>query len=118
AGNLVDLSLAVDLHIEKDRRCSVTYRYHLLNLTDRAVNRAPRDLWFQHSRGRLELVALREGPTKNAIQGLPTADNVPQFACQLSPAIEPGESASFGYTCSSAEFQKDLYWRQAFARYT
>lgn len=118
AGNLVDLSLAIDLHIEQDGRCSVTYRYHLLNLTDRPVDRAPRDLWFQHSRGRLELVALREGPTKNAIQRLHTADNVAKFACQLSPAIEPGESATFGYTCSGAEFQKDFYWRQAFARHT
>lgn len=118
AGNLIDLSLAIDLHIEPDGLCSVTYRYHLLNLTDRPVNRAPRDLWFQHSRGNLELVALREGATKNAIQRLHIANNVAKFACQLSPAIEPGESATFGYTCSGAEFQRDFYWRQAFARYT
>jgi hypothetical protein len=118
AGNLVDLSLAIDLEIDRDGLCSVTYRYHLLNLTDRAVNRAPRDLWFQHSRGKLELVALREGSTINAIQRLHTADNVAKFACQFSPPIEPGESATFGYTCTGAEFQKDYYWRQAFARYT
>jgi len=118
AGNLVDLSLAIDLHIARDGLCSVTYRYHVLNLTDRAINRAPRDLWFQHSRGKLDLVALREGPTKNAIQRMHTADNVAKFACQLSPPMEPGESATFGYTCSGAEFQKDYYWRQAFARYT
>jgi hypothetical protein len=118
AGNLVDLSLAIDLHVEKDGCCSVAYRYHLLNLTDRPVTRAPRDLWFQHSRGRLQLVPLREGPTKNAIQRLHTADNVAKFACQLSPAVEPGESATFGYVCSGAEFRQDFYWRQAFARYT
>lgn len=118
AGNLVDLSLTIDLHIAEDGLCSVTYRYHVLNLTDRPVNRAPRDLWFQHSRGKLELTALREGPTKNAIQRMHTADNVAKFACQLSPSIEPGESATFGYTCSGAEFRKDYYWRQAFARHT
>lgn len=118
AGNLVDLSLTIDLHIQKDGHCTVTYRYHSLNLTDHSVNRAPRDLWFQHSRGKLELAALREGPTKNAIQRLHTADNIAKFACQISPAMDPGESARFGYTCSGAEFKEDFYWRQAFARYT
>lgn len=118
AGNLVDLSLTVDLTIESDGLCAVTYRYHQLNLTNHSVNRAPRDLWFQHSRGPLALIALREGPTKNAIQRLHTADNIAKFACQLSPAIQPGESARFGYTCSGAEFQQDWYWRQAFARHT
>lgn len=118
AGNLVDLSLAIDLHIAVDGLCSVTYRYHSVNLTDRPVNRAPRDLWFQHSRGPLELVALRESPTKNAIQRLHTADNIAKFACQLSPAIQPGEAARFGYTCSGAEFRTDYYWRHSFARYT
>ena len=117
AGNLVDLSLTIDLQIAADGLCSVTYRYHSLNLTDRPVSRAPRDLWFQHSRGKLELTALRDGTTKNALQRLHTADNVAKFACQLSPPIQPGESATFGYTCSGAEFREDWYWRQAFARY-
>ena len=118
AGNLVDLSLTVDLHIQTDGLCSVTYRYHSLNLTDGPVHRAPRDLWFQHSRSKLDLVALREGPTRNAIQRLHSADNIAKFACQLSPPIQPGETARFGYTCSGAEFREDYYWRQAFARYT
>ena len=118
AGNLVDLSLSIDLVIAADGVCSVTYRYQSLNLTDRPVMRAPRDLWFQHSRGKLELTALREGTTKNVLQRLHTADNMAKFACQLSPAIQPGESATFGYTCSGAEFRGDWYWRQAFARYT
>lgn len=118
AGQLVDLSLTVDLHIAADGVCTVTYRYQSLNLTDRAVQRAPRDLWFQHSRNKLQLTALREGQTKNAIQRLHTADNIAKFACQLSPPIEPGEAATFGYTCAGAEFREDFYWRQAFARYT
>jgi hypothetical protein len=118
AGNLVDLMLSIDLLIQADGICSVTYRYHSLNLTERPVHRAPRDLWFQHSRSKLELVALREGPTRNAIQRLHTADNIAKFACQLSPPIQPGETATFGYTCSGAEFRQDFYWRQAFARYT
>lgn len=118
AGNLVDLSLTIDLDIEADGICTVTYRYHSLNLTDHPVHRAPRDLWFQHSRGKLELTALREGPTKNAIQRLHTADNIAKFACQLSPPIQAGEATTFGYSCSGAEFRQDYYWRQAFARYT
>lgn len=118
AGQLVDLSLTIDLHIAADGVCEVTYRYQSLNLTDHAVHRAPRDLWFQHSRNKLQLTALREGPTKNAIQRLHTADNIAKFACQLSPPIEPGESTTFGYTCAGAEFREDFYWRHAFARYT
>ena len=53
AGNLVDLSLTIDLTIAPDGVCKVTYRYSSLNLTDRPINRAPRDLWFQHSRTKL-----------------------------------------------------------------
>lgn len=118
AGHLVDLSVTVDLQIAADGLCSVTYWYHSLNLTDRPVHRAPRDLWFQHSRGKLDLVALRESTTRNAIQRLHTADNVAKFACQLSPPIHPGETALFGYRCSGAEFRGDWYWRQQFARHT
>jgi hypothetical protein len=118
AGHLVDLSVTIDLQIAVDGLCSVTYRYRALNLTDRPLHRTPRDLWFQHSRGKLELFALRESTTRNAIQRLHTADNVAKFACQLSPPIQPGETASFGYRCSGAEFRGDWYWRQQFARYT
>ena len=74
--------------------------------------------WTRPRRWYFELVALREGPTKNAIQRLHTADNIAKFACQLSPPIQPGEAATFGYACSGAEFRQDFYWRQAFARYT
>lgn len=63
------------------------------------------------------MTPLREGPTRNAIQRLHTADNIAKFACQLSPPIQPGEAATFGYRCSGAEFLEDYYWRQAFARY-
>lgn len=118
AGHLVDLSVTVDLHIAADGLCSVTYRYHSLNLSDRPVYRAPRDLWFQHSRGKLDLVALREGTTRIALQRMHTADNVAKFACQFSPPIQPGETASFGYRCSGAEFRGDWYWRQQFVRHT
>jgi hypothetical protein len=118
AGNIIDLSITIDLDIEADGACSVAYRYHSLNLTGHPISRMPRDLWFQHSRGPLDLVALREGPTKVAIQRLHTADNMAKFACQLSPSIQPGDSTSFGYRCGGAEFRKDLYWRQSLARYT
>ena len=88
AGNLVDLSVSIDLTIAEDGGCEVTYRYHVLNLTDAPVTRLSRDLWFQHSRGRLDLVAL------------------------------PGDAVGFGYACSGGEFRKDYYWRQQILRYT
>ncbi len=117
-GTVIDLCLTIDLTIAADRLATVTYRYHSLNLTDRPVTRAPRDLWFQHSRGKLLLSALPESDRNVTIQRLHTADNMAKFACQFSPAIEPGETTRFAYTCSGGEFREDYYWRQTIARYT
>jgi hypothetical protein len=117
-GNIVDLSLVIDLDVAADGLTSVTYRYYQLNLTDKSVSRAARDLWFQHSRGKLDLSAARDGDRNVTIQRLHTADNMAKFACQFSPAIDPGETVKFSYTCSGGEFRKDYYWRQMFSRHT
>jgi hypothetical protein len=118
AGNIVDLSLVIDLDVAADGLTSVTYRYYQLNLTDSSVSRAARDLWFQHSRGKLDLSAARDGDRNVTIQRLHTADNMAKFACQFSPAIDPGETVKYSYTCSGGEFRKDFYWRQMFSRHT
>lgn len=118
AGNLVDLSVTIDLNIAPDGICDVTYRYHLLNLAENPVTRMTRDLWFQHSRGRLDLTVLSDSERNIAIQRLHSSENIAKFACQMSPAALPGDSVRFGYTCSGGDFRRDYYWRQAVARYT
>jgi hypothetical protein len=118
AGNLVDLSVTIDLNIAPGGVCEVTYRYHLLNLTENPVVRMTRDLWFQHSRGRLDLTVLPESDRNIAIQRLHSAENIAKFALQVSPPVLPGDSIKFGYTCAGGAFEKDYYWRQAVARYT
>jgi hypothetical protein len=118
AGNLVDLSVTIDLNIAPGGICEVTYQYHLLNLTESPIVRMSRDLWFQHSRGRLDLAVLPDGDRNVAIQRLHSAENIAKFALQISPAVLPGDSVRFGYTCAGGAFEKDYYWRQAIARYT
>jgi hypothetical protein len=118
AGNVVDLRTEIELVVENDGACSVTYRYETLNLTDRPISRVSRDLWFQHPRNPLKLEALPNNATKLVVQRLHAADNMVKFALHLSPPIAPGDAATFGYRCSGAEFRKDYYWRQAIARFT
>ena len=114
----MDLSLEIDIDIAADGISTVTHHYYQLNLTDNPVSRATRDIWFQHSRGKLDLSAARDGDRNVTIQRLHTADNMAKFACQFSPAIDPGESVRYAYSCSGGEFRKDLYWRQSFSRFT
>jgi hypothetical protein len=118
AGNVVDLRTEIELVVEKDGACSVTYAYETLNLTDRPIARVSRDLWFQHPRNPLQMEPHPNSTAKLVIQRLHTADNMVKFAVHLSPPISPGDVATFGYCCSGAEFRDDLYWRQAIARFT
>jgi hypothetical protein len=41
-----------------------------------------------------------------------------KFACQISPAVQPGETAVIGYVCEGGQFLDHLYWRQSIQRYT
>jgi hypothetical protein len=46
------------------------------------------------------------------------AANLAKFACQISPAVRPGEAAEFGYYCDGGQFVYDHYWRQSITRLT
>jgi hypothetical protein len=37
----------------------------------------------------------------------------PHYACQVLPAVQPGESATIAYTCTGGQFVDAFYWRQS-----
>jgi hypothetical protein len=118
AGHIIDLDMRIDIQIGSNGAASVTYRYELLNMTDRALTRLSRELWFEHTSGRLDIRPLRESTRRVGIQRKHDTPNLSKFACQLSPAIQPGESAVIGYVCEGGRFEDALYWRQGVNRYT
>jgi transcriptional regulator with XRE-family HTH domain len=118
AGNVVDLSRRVDLDIASDGSCVVTYRFNLINLTDRPLGRVARGLWFQHSVKEIELESLNEDYGVLSIKVLHSAKNLAKFACFLSPPVDPGASMRFGYRGVGGQFRHDYYWRQSIVRPT
>lgn len=118
AGHIIDLSTRIDIEIGGDGAATVTYRYELLNMTDRPITRMSRELWFEHTSGRLDIRPLRESTRRVAVQRKHDTPNLSKFACQLSPAIQSGESAVIGYVCKGGRFEDALYWRQGINRYT
>jgi hypothetical protein len=51
------------------------------------------------------------------VQVAPATANLAKFACLVSPAIQPGESAVVGYVCEGGQFVSDHYWQQTASRY-
>jgi hypothetical protein len=96
----------------------VAYRHELLNLTARPVARIARRLWFEHTNGPLLISAVDEGDRHITIQRVHDTAHFAEFACQLSPAIQPGDSTLIEFICTGGRFVSDHYWRQALPRYT
>lgn len=118
AGNVVELDLSIQIDIAQDGWASLTYRHHLLNLCDKPLARVPRELWFEHTRGPLKIVPLREGNHCAAIERIHDTSSLAKFACRVSPPIRTGDAFIVGYTCEGGRFIHDHYWRQSIARYT
>jgi transcriptional regulator with XRE-family HTH domain len=118
AGNVVDLSRRVDLDIRTDGSCVATYRFNLLNLTDRPLSRVARGLWFERSLEDIHVEPLDEDYGVMSIKSLHSAKNLIKFACLLSPPVQPGASLRFGYRGLGGEFQNEYYWRQSIVRPT
>lgn len=118
AGNVVELEQHVDVEIAPDGWASVRYRHELFNMSDRPLTRLARELWFEHTRGQLVLTPIDPPNRRITIQRLHDTASLAKFACHVSPAIKPGESAVIAYTCTGGQFVSDHYWRQALPRYT
>jgi hypothetical protein len=118
AGNVVDLEFGIEFDITADGWARVTYHHEFFNMSDKPIARIPREVWFEHTKGPLKITPISKGAHRVAIQRVHDTPNLSKFACRLSPAIQPGETTTIGYTCEGGQFVSDHYWRQATARYT
>jgi hypothetical protein len=118
AGNVVEMSMHVQIDIDGDGSAHVAYQHEVLNLTTKPITRIPRELWFRYTTGSLSIVPVSNGGRRIAIQRVHDTPTLVKFACQISPAIQPGESAVVGYRCEGGQFLEQLYWRQSIQRYT
>ncbi len=118
AGNVIDLDLRIELAIAKDGATAVTYRHELFNLTDRPFTRLAREMWFVYTTGPLDIKPIKEGKHDVEIERAATTPNLAKFACRMSPALQPGDSAIVAYTCHGGRFVDEWYWREAIRRHT
>ncbi|WP_327110500.1 helix-turn-helix domain-containing protein [Nocardia sp. NBC_01730] len=118
AGNTIYLDNRIEIRIGSDGAACVAYRYEIFNLTDRPLTRLARDLWFKYTDGGLEIAPAPDCSRRVVIQRVHDTLNLAKFSCKLSPAIQPGESATIGYTCRGGRFVDALYWRQSIYRHT
>jgi transcriptional regulator with XRE-family HTH domain len=117
-GQIIDLDRSVDIDIDPDGWAQLTYRYELLNNTDRPFVRLVREVWFEHTSGHLAIEPVGEGDWNIAIQRVHDAPNLAKFACLISPPLQPGETAVVRYTCQGGRFLDHLYWRQSIQHFT
>jgi hypothetical protein len=119
AGNVVELELHVSIDIAEDGWGRVTYRHHLFNMSTRPLTRLAREVWFENTAGTVTIEPAVEGGNRRiGIQRIHDTAHSAKFACQLSPPLQPGDSATVSLTCSGGQFLADHYWRQALPRYT
>lgn len=118
AGNIVELSMNIDLDIDPDGWSRLTYRHQLLNLSDKPMARLSREVWFENTRNRLSIEPISDPDRRVMIQRIHDTANLSTFAYQISPPIQPGETATVGCICEGGQFLTDHYWRQLIPRYT
>lgn len=119
-GWVIERQLSVSIDIAADGWATVTYRHELVNETKRAFSRLQRFLWFETTKGALNLTVLPEtGDDRHVmIQRIHESPSMTTFACQILPALEPSEAATISYRATGGRFVQDHYWRQTIARPT
>ncbi|CUU54124.1 hypothetical protein Ga0074812_102127 [Parafrankia irregularis] len=118
SGDIEDRSLSIDIDVADDGWATLTYRHEIYNGTDTAFTRLNRELWFETTRGPLDIEALPTPDRNIIIQRVHDTALSARFACQIFPAIQPGESATVGYRGTGGRFVYDHYWRQSIVRPT
>ncbi|TCJ40729.1 helix-turn-helix transcriptional regulator [Parafrankia sp. BMG5.11] len=117
-GDVVDRSLTIDIDVADDGWATLTYRHEIYNATATPFTRLNRELWFETTNGLLQIEALPSPDRNIIIQRIHDTELNARFACQVFPAIQPGESAIVGYRSSGGRFVYDHYWRQSIVRPT
>jgi hypothetical protein len=112
-GEVVETRLSVDLDIAADGTSLITYSHTLDNRTQTPYTRFTRELWFAIADGPLQVTPV-PGEDRNVL--IHRTHETPAhlaYACQVSPALQPGETATVAYTCTGGVFGAEHYWRQA-----
>lgn len=115
---IVELDRRFDIDIDPDGWATLTDRYEILNNGIKPFVRFSREVWFEHTSGFLTIEAIGGADRNIAIQRVHDTPNLAKFACLFSPAVEPGERAVVGYTCTGGRFRDHLYWRQSIHHFT
>lgn len=112
-GQLVERRLAVDIDVDADGWARLTYAHELHNGTSTPFTRLSRELWFEHTKDVLDIQAVAGGDRSIIVQRIHDTRLNAKFACQIIPALQPGDSTVVGYTCTGGRFVYDHYWRQS-----
>lgn len=115
---VVELDMGITVDIGNDGWAHLTYRRVLVNLTSRPVSRMNAELWFEHTDGPLTITPFSGGEHRIAVQRKHDTSTMTTFACLISPAVQPNQTAVVGYVCEGCRFVNDHYWRQFIPRYT
>ncbi|GAA4063889.1 hypothetical protein [Actinomadura miaoliensis] len=99
AGNIVELTMTCDIDIDPDGWSRVTYRHQLMNLSNKPMTRLAREVWFETTRERLVIDPINDPEHRVMIQRRHDTANLSKFACQISPPLQPGQTATIGFIC-------------------
>lgn len=116
AGDIEDRRLTIDIEVAEDGWATLTYQRELYNGTATPLTRLSQELWFETTNGPLKIEPLPSPDRNVLIQRIHDTPLNARFACQIFPAIQPGESAEIGYRSTGGRFVYDHYWRQAIPR--
>ncbi|MQY26731.1 hypothetical protein [Nocardia aurantia] len=119
-GNVMELELRIEIHIDVDGRAHILYTHDIFNMSDEPLTRVARQLWFEHAEpDGLHIEPLRRDHRQISIDRTHNAGaTMAKFSCQVSPPIQPGETGMISYTCTGGRFVDAFYWRQDILRYT
>jgi hypothetical protein len=112
-GEVVEQQLGVELDIAADGTARITYTHALENRTQAPFTRFTRELWFAVADGPLQVTPVQGGDRNVLIHRTHETPAHLTYACQLAPALQPGETATVTYTCTGGVFGAEHYWRQA-----
>lgn len=116
AGEIVGLSMEIDIDIQADGWSRLINRHEIVNLSDRPLTKVPRELWFENTRPPISVEPESAGKHRVIIQRVHETANLIKFACQISPPLMPGEAAVVAFVAEGGQFVEDHYWRQAITR--
>ena len=118
AGEVIDRRLSVVIDVAPDGAVTLNYQQELFNGSSVPFTRLTRELWFEHTSGPLTIDSLPlveddENARNLIIRKIHQSTLNATYACQIYPAVQPGESATVAYTCTGGRFVDAHYWRQA-----